>query len=137
MKTVLTTLAVGAALLLEGCQTQSTALTPAQTTKFSIEGTEKFALLDEMSRPPSPVPACRSASMTRAAGDRGQREEPREPERPGELRCVFKDVNGFSTGDETPWQTCCSATAPPSRALHLGQQPRPQIHHRRARARGT
>jgi uncharacterized protein YcfL len=22
-----------------------------------------------------------------------------------QVRCVFKDANGFSTGDETPWQT--------------------------------
>ncbi|MDE3084975.1 MAG: DUF1425 domain-containing protein, partial [Verrucomicrobiota bacterium] len=21
------------------------------------------------------------------------------------VQCVFKDANGFSTGDETPWQT--------------------------------
>ena len=106
MKTVLTILAVGAALLLGGCQTGPSALQPAQTTKFSIEGTEKFALLDEMAQA-----TITCSGLQERVNDEGRLEivanvKNRENRSVRvELRCVFKDANGFSTGDETPWRT--------------------------------
>ena len=106
MKTVLHLLAVGAALLLGGCQSGPPALRPAQSAKFSIESTEKFALLDEMTQA-----AITCSGLQERVNDAGRLEIVANVKNCGnrsvrvELRCVFKDANGFSTGDETPWRT--------------------------------
>lgn len=89
-----------------GCATQPGPFAPADTTKFTLENTEKFVLLDK--------PAQNSVTCT------GLQERPladgrlevvanvknRESRRiQVQINCVFKDEQGFSTGDETPWQT--------------------------------
>ena len=89
-----------------GCVTEPGPFTPLDTTKFTLENTEKFVLLDK--------PAQNSITCT------GLQERPtadgrlevvanvknRESRRVQvQINCVFKDEQGFSTGDETPWQT--------------------------------
>ena len=89
-----------------GCVTEPGPFAPVDTTKFTLENTEKFVLLDK--------PAQNSVTCTglqeRMSGD-GRLEvvanvKNRESRRiQVQINCVFKDDQGFSTGDETPWQT--------------------------------
>ena len=50
-----------------------------------------------------------------------------------QANCVFKDQNGFSTGDETPFvMVILTENAHGRRALRLHEHPREEIHHPRA-----
>jgi hypothetical protein len=92
--------------LFAGCVTEPGPFPPLDTTKFTLENTERFVLLDK--------PAQRSVTCTglqeRALGD-GRLEvvanvKNRENRRiQVQVNCVFKDDQGFATGDETPFQT--------------------------------
>lgn len=99
-------LSLAALGLSAGCVTKPGPFAPVDTTKFTLENTEKFVLLDK--------PAQNSVTCT------GLQERPladgrlevvanvknRESRRiQVQINCVFKDEQGFSTGDETPWQT--------------------------------
>lgn len=81
-------------------------LPPLDTTKFTLENTEKFVLLDQ----PTQYSVTCTGLQERPLGD-GRLEvvanvKNREPRRiQVQVNCVFKDEQGFSTGDETPWQT--------------------------------
>ena len=89
-----------------GCVTQPGPFAPLDTTKFTLENTDRFVLLDQ--------PAQNSVTCTglqeRMLGD-GRLEvvanvKNRESRRiEVQVNCVFKDEQGFSTGDETPFQT--------------------------------
>ena len=98
--------ALVAALFLAGCRTEPGLFLPQETTKYSIESTEKFALMD---RPTQASVTC--TGLQERLNPDGRLEvvanvKNRENRRiQVEMRCVFKDSNGFSTGDETPWQT--------------------------------
>ena len=78
---------------------------PLDTTKFTLENTDKFVLLD--------LPAQYSVTCTglqeRFADGRLEvvaNVKNREDRRiQVQINCVFKDEQGFSTGDETPFQT--------------------------------
>ena len=115
MKTTLPLPVAVIALLLGGCQTEPGSFLPQQTTKYSIESTEKFALLDQ----PAQAAVTCSGLQERFDGE-GRLQivanvKNRGDSRIGvQVRCIFKDRNGFSTGDVTPWQTLLledSATA--------------------------
>ncbi|HUR59210.1 MAG TPA: YcfL family protein [Opitutaceae bacterium] len=102
-----TTLVCLAALALcGGCATATGPFVPLDTTKYTLEYTDKFLLLDQ--------PAQHSVTCTglnqMTLGD-GRLEvvanvKNRESRRVEvQINCVFKDDNGFANGDETPWQT--------------------------------
>lgn len=89
-----------------GCVTKTGPLPPLDTTKFTLENTDRFVLLDE--------PAQHSVTCTGLQEkllDDGRMEvvanvKNRETRRiQVQISCVFKDEQGFSTGDETPWNT--------------------------------
>lgn len=92
--------------LFAGCVTEPGPFPPLDTTKFTLENTDRFVLLDK--------PAQRSVTCTglqeRALAD-GRLEvvanvKNRENRRiQVQVNCVFKDDQGFATGDETPFQT--------------------------------
>lgn len=99
-------LSIFALALTAGCVSQPGPFAPLDTTKFTLENTDRFVLLDQ--------PAQNSVTCT------GLQERPladgrlevvanvknRESRRiQVQINCVFKDDQGFSTGDETPWQT--------------------------------
>jgi len=106
MKTTLTLLAAAAALGLAGCQAGPTALRPQESTKYSIESTGKFALLDQ---PAQDAVTC--SGLQEHVSSTGRMEIVANVKNRGtspvavQVRCVFKDKHGFSTGDETPWET--------------------------------
>jgi len=79
---------------------------PLDTAKFTLENTERFVLLD----PPTQAQVT-CTGLQEVWRDDGRLEvvanvKNRENRRVQvQINCVFKDDQGFSTGDETPFQT--------------------------------
>lgn len=99
-------LAAFSAVLFAGCQTEPGPFQPQDTTKYSIENTDKFILMD---RPTQISITCTGLQEPIRADGRVEviaNIKNRENRRlQVQVRCVFKDETGFSTGDETPWKT--------------------------------
>jgi len=107
MKTKSLLLAATAGLvLMAGCTTEPGPFTPQDTTRYTVENTEKFVLLDK----PTQTSVTCTGLQERVLGD-GRLEvvanvKNREARRiQVQINAVFKDDQGFSTGDETPFQT--------------------------------
>ena len=106
MKTFLTLLLAATALTLAACRSEPTAFVSQQMTKYSIENTGKFALLDPLAQA-----AVTCSGLQEKTDEAGRLQVVanvmnRSRDRVAvQVRCVFKDRNGFSTGDETPWST--------------------------------
>ncbi|MBL9211352.1 MAG: YcfL family protein [Opitutaceae bacterium] len=89
-----------------GCATEPGPHAPLDTTKFTLENTDRFVLLDK----PAQYSVTCTGLQERPLAD-GRLEvtanvKNREARRiQVQINCVFKDDQGFSTGDETPWQT--------------------------------
>ncbi len=104
-KTSLFLAATAGLVLLVGCATPGP-FTPQDTTRYTIENTEKFVLLDK----PTQVSVTCTGLQERTLAD-GRLEvvanvKNREARRiEVQINAVFKDDQGFSTGDETPFQT--------------------------------
>jgi len=98
--------AVVAVAFSAGCATQPGPFAPLDTTKFTLENTDRFVLLDQ----PAQYSVTCTGLQERMLGD-GRLEvvanvKNRESRRiQVQVNCVFKDEQGFSTGDETPFQT--------------------------------
>lgn len=90
--------------LLAGCSHGPYA--PKDTTKYTLENTEPFVLMDKRVQR-----SVTSTGIQKRVNDDGRLEvvaniKNRENRRiQVQVSCVFKDEQGFSTGDETPWQT--------------------------------
>jgi len=97
-------LAAAALALLAGCSTGPYAA--KDTTKYNLEQTEKFVLMDK-----DVQHSVTSTGIQHRINDDGRLEvvaniKNREDRRiQVQVSCVFKDDQGFSTGDETPWRT--------------------------------
>ncbi|MEI6463388.1 MAG: YcfL family protein [Verrucomicrobiota bacterium] len=95
-----------ALVLLAGCATEPGPFAPLDTTKFTLENSDRFVLLDQ----PAQVSVTCTGLQERPLAD-GRLEvvanvKNRESRRiQVQINCVFKDDQGFSTGDETAWQT--------------------------------
>jgi hypothetical protein len=89
-----------------GCVSEPGPYAPLDTTKFTLENTDRFVLLDK----PAQYSVTCTGLQERPLAD-GRLEvvanvKNREARRiQVQINCVFKDDQGFSTGDETPWQT--------------------------------
>jgi len=106
-KPVFLPVTLAALALLSGCvATAPGPFPPLDTTKFTLENTDKFVLLDQ----PAQYSVTCTGLQERALPD-GRLEvvanvKNRENRRiQVQINCVFKDDQGFSTGDETPFQT--------------------------------
>jgi len=106
LKPVLLATSLAALALAAGCVAPAPGpYAPLDTTKFTLENTDKFVLLD--------LPAQYSVTCTglqeRSVDGRLEvvaNVKNRENRRiQVQINCVFKDDQGFSTGDETPFQT--------------------------------
>jgi len=92
--------------LTAGCVTEPGPFAPVDTTKYTLENTDRFVLLD---KPTQNSITC-TGLQERALAD-GRLEvvanvKNRESRRlEVQINCVFKDDQGFATGDETPFQT--------------------------------
>lgn len=102
--TLATTLA-GLALF-AGCTSAPGPLAPQDSTKYTLENTENFELLGAA----TPTAIACTGLQPRALPD-GRLEVVATVKNRGaqplkvSINCVFKDEQGFSTGDETPLQT--------------------------------
>jgi uncharacterized protein YcfL len=99
-------LSVVALALTAGCATEPGPYAPLDTTKFTLENTDRFVVLD---RPVQYSVTCTGLQDRPLADGRMEvtaNVKNREARRiQVQINCVFKDDQGFSTGDETPWQT--------------------------------
>lgn len=92
-------------LVFAGCASEPGPFTPQDTTKYTLENTEKFVLLDK----PTQFSVTCTGLQERVLPD-GRIEvvanvKNRENRRlQVQVNCVFKDAQGFTTGDETPFQ---------------------------------
>jgi uncharacterized protein YcfL len=99
-------LSMVALALAAGCVSEPGPFAPLDTTKFTLENTDRFVVLDK----PAQFSVTCTGFQERPLGD-GRMEitanvKNREARRiQVQINCVFKDDQGFSTGDETPWQT--------------------------------
>jgi uncharacterized protein (DUF2141 family) len=109
MKTILLPFLAATALALAGtgCQHPETgAFTPQSATKYDTENREKFVLLDPgaqysvtcSSLQESRLPDGRMKVIATVRNRENRRIQV-------QINCVFKDEQGFPTGDETPFQT--------------------------------
>jgi uncharacterized protein YcfL len=103
-KTFLSLAAIALVAVFAGCSTGPYA--PKDTTKYNLENTEPFVLMDKQVEH-----SVTSTGIQKRVNDDGRLEvvaniKNRESRRiQVQVSCVFKDADGFSTGDETPWQT--------------------------------
>jgi hypothetical protein len=106
MKNLLLLSAAAAVLTFAGCKTPPGPYTAEDTTKYTLENTESFVLMDK----PTQVSVTCTGLQQRVNND-GRLEvvaniKNRENRRiQVQVSCMFKDDAGFSTGDETPWET--------------------------------
>jgi uncharacterized protein YcfL len=105
MKTVFSPLATTAVLaLLAGCSTPGP-YKPQDTTKYTIENTNQFVLLDEPTQTSVTCTGIEPRMLPDGRLDIVALVKNREDRRiQVQVQCVFKDEHGFSTGDETPWE---------------------------------
>ena len=91
---------------LSGCMSAPGSFAPQESTKYTVENTEKFQLLDG---PPQIYVSCTGLQehltadgrLEVVANIRNRENRPLQVQ----VSCVFKDIQGFATGDETPFQT--------------------------------
>lgn len=90
--------------LLAGCSTPGP-FTPQDTTKYTVENTEKFVLLDEAARHSVTCTGLQERLLSDGRLEVVANVKNREDRRiQVQIQCVFKDEQSFSAGDETPWQ---------------------------------
>jgi hypothetical protein len=89
-----------------GCVARTGPFPPLDTTKYTLENTERFVVLDQ---PAQHAVTCtglqqkwlNDGRLEVVANVKNRESKPIEVQ----VNCVFKDEQGFSTGDETPFQT--------------------------------
>ncbi len=105
MKTLFPAFASAVALaFLAGCQ-EPGPYAPQDTTKYTIENTNQFVLLDQPTQTSVTCTGLEPRTLPDGRLDIVALVKNREDRRiQVQIQCVFKDANGFSTGDETPWE---------------------------------
>ena len=97
---------VFALLLYAGCATTSDPVATQDSTKFTLEQSDRFVLMD---KPVQNSVTCTGLQDRPLADGRMEvvaNVKNRENQRLQlQVNCVFKDDQGLPIGDETPWQT--------------------------------
>lgn len=89
-----------------GCATEPGPYAPLDTTKFTLENTERFVLLDKAAQHSVTCTGLQERPLADGRLEVVANVKNRESRRiQVQINCVFKDDQGFATGDETPWQT--------------------------------
>jgi len=106
--TIVPILAIGAALTITGCRTahDKGPYAPQNSPAPALENTERVVLMDpgvQYSLTCSGVQEGVSPDGRLEVSAQIRNRENRRIE--VQINCVFKDANGYSTGDETPFQT--------------------------------
>lgn len=98
--------AVAGLFFLGGCATEPGPFTPQDTTKYTVENTEKFVLLDKPTQTSITCTGLQERTLPDGRLEIVANVKNREDRRiQVQIGCVFKDEQGFSTGDESPYQT--------------------------------
>jgi hypothetical protein len=100
-------LGVSVALALTaGCAVVSSPFPALDSTKFTLENTDRFALLDPSAQSSVTCTGLQEIPLADGRLEVVANLKNRE-DRPVQVQinCVFKDEEGFGTGDETPFQT--------------------------------
>jgi uncharacterized protein YcfL len=97
---------LAALALSAGCVSPPGPFAALDTTKFTLENTERFVLLDKPTQNSVTCTGLQERSLVDGRLEVVANVKNRESRRiQVQINCVFKDEQGFSTGDETPWQT--------------------------------
>jgi hypothetical protein len=97
--------AVAGLFLLGGCATEPGPFTPQDTTKYTVENTEKFVLLDKPTQTSITCTGLQERTLPDGRLEIVANVKNRESRRlQVQIGCVFKDEQGFTTGDESPFQ---------------------------------
>src|SRR4051812_1249799 len=95
-----------ALVLSTGCVTQPGPFAPLDTTKFTLENTDRFMLLDQ---PAQNAVTCTGLQEIPLADGRlevvANVKNRANRSVQVQINCVFKDEQGFPSGEETPFQT--------------------------------
>ncbi|MFT3869053.1 MAG: YcfL family protein [Nibricoccus sp.] len=106
MKIFTLPLAAAALALLAGCATEPGPFAPQDTTKYTLENTEAFVLMDKQVQYSVTSTGIQYRDLPDGRLEVTANIKNRESRRiQVQVGCVFKTVDGVSTGDETPWQT--------------------------------
>jgi uncharacterized protein YcfL len=98
--------AIAGLILLGGCATEPGPFTPQDTTKYTVENTEKFVLLDKATQHSITCTGLQERTLPDGRLEIVANVKNRENRRiQVQIGCVFKDAQGFATGDESPYQT--------------------------------
>lgn len=96
---------LAAAGLFAGCATPGP-YAPQDTTKYTIENTDRFVLLDQATLHSVTCTGIQQNLLSDGRLEVVANVKNRENRRiQVQIQCVFKDEQSFSAGDETPWQT--------------------------------
>jgi uncharacterized protein YcfL len=94
-----------AVLGLAGCMNETGPFAPLDTTKFTLENSDRFVLLDQAAQNSVTCTGLQEVPLSDGRLEVVANVKNRENRRiQVQVSCVFKDAQGFSTGDETPWQ---------------------------------
>lgn len=104
-RSLVLTSAVATLLLLGGCVAEPGPFTPQDTTKYTVENTEKFVLLDKPTQYSVTCTGLQELTLPDGRLEVVANVKNRENRRiQVQINCVFKDAQGFATGDETPFR---------------------------------
>lgn len=92
--------------LFAGCQTPPGPFAPQDTTKYTLENTEKFVLMDQQVQHSVTFTGTQEHTTPDGRLQVVANVKNRENRRiQVQVSCVFKNEQGFATNDESPWQT--------------------------------
>jgi len=106
MKKTAFTLAAVALALLAGCKNPPGPFAPQDTTKYTLENTDSFVLMDQKVQYSVTSTGIQYRNLPDGRLEIVANIKNRENRRiQVQVSCVFKNEQSVSTGDETPWQT--------------------------------
>jgi len=89
-----------------GCTSEPGSYVPQDTAKYTVENTEKFVPLDKATQASITCTGLQERLLPDNRLEVVANVKNRENRRiKVQVNCVFKDEQGFTTGDETPFQT--------------------------------
>ena len=89
-----------------GCAAPTGPFPPIDSTIFTLENTDRFVLLDQAAQYSVTCTGIQEIPLADGRLEVVANVKNRESRRiQVQVSCVFKDAQGFSTGDETPWNT--------------------------------
>lgn len=106
MKTTAYLLAAAACACFAGCSSEPGPFAAKDTTKYTLENTESFVLMDKQVQNSVTSTGIQYRNLSDGRLEVTANIKNRENRRiQVQVDCVFKNDDGFSTGDETPWRT--------------------------------